>query len=111
MMKNLPRALKWFAAIVISLVCLYVCFVGISIIFWVLFGLDIGEMRTLARGVVVIYLTGAYLVYVRVVEKSNRKSLVTLACVIIGLLVISDHVFSERQARQDEIAIRDTCTI
>lgn len=108
-MKNLPRALKWFAAIVISLVCLYVCFVGISIIFWFLFGLDIGEMRALARGVAIIYLAGAYRVYIRVVEKSNRKSLVTLACVITGLLVISDQVFSERQAHQEEIVIRDIC--
>lgn len=109
MMKNLSRALKWFAAIVISLVCLYGCFVGIWFIFWFLFDLEIGETRALARGVVVIYLTGAYLVYILVVEKSNRTSLVTLACVIIGLLVISDQVFSERQAYQEEIAIRDIC--
>ena len=108
-MKNLPRALKWFIAIAISVVCLIGCLIGVLWVFlYTAFNPGSGEfiLRAMTLGGIVVCLAVSY---IYIVKRSDNKTQVRQVYAIIGLLVVSVYVFSEYQTRQEEMVIRDFC--
>ena len=105
-MKNLPRALKWFIAIVISMVCL----IGTQWLFLeIAFNPESGGfiLRAMTLGGIIVCLAVSY---IYIVKRNENKTRVRQVYAIISLLVVSAYVFSEYQTRQNEMAIRDICT-
>lgn len=116
-MKNLTRALKWFIAIVISMVC----FIGWLIsVLWIYAGIRSDPepgfiLRTTTLGGIIVCLAVSY---TYIVKRSANRMRVRQIYVIISLLVVyvyifseyqAVHVFSEYQKPQEEMAIRDVC--
>jgi len=104
-MKNLPRVLKWFIAIAINIVCL-IGALWVLLIFPFVFNPGSGGFRAMTLGGIVVCLTVSY---IYIVKRRGNKTRVTLVYAIIGLLAISNYVFSEYRARQEEVVIRDIC--